>query len=172
MVQQIEGSGERDEEDAMQALIVHDDPTEVQRLRMALARRGFMVAFCNSQEEALGFVRKCVTDLLILKQVIEGRHTTAVALAAERHHPRVSTILLSKRAREDALELFELIPSVTAILSSRPESNVLATLAISAVQNINQPMLVLAPHDRMPRVREIPSQTGAPSFASRRAAVA
>jgi len=153
----------------MQALIVHDDLTESERLRVALSRRGFMVSICTDQETALDFVRRNVTDLLVLKQVIAERHTTSLALAAERHHPRVSTVLLSKRRRADALELFELVPSLCAILGANPESNVLSTIAISAVQSTSQPTLVLAPYDRLPNIRDIPSETGAPPFATRRA---
>ena len=124
--------------DAMQALIVHDNPAEIDRLRSVLARRGFMVSFCTDQEAAVKFVRRSVTDLVVLKQVIDGRHTTSVALAAEHFHSRAATILLSDRKRRDAVELFELIPSLHAVLGLRPESQMLGTLAISAVQSAGQ----------------------------------
>ncbi len=160
----------------MQALIVHDHPAEIDRLRAVLARRGFMVSFCTDQEAAIKFVRRSVTDLLVLKQVIDGRHTTSVALAAEHFHARAATILLSHRQRRDAVELFELIPSLHAVLGLRPESQMLGTLAISAVQSAGQPVLVLGPGTRVepvPALPVVPAKASAPPcFASRRMAVA
>ena len=133
----------------MQALIVHDDPAEIDRLRTALSRRGFMVSHCQNQSEGLQFVRSAVTDLLVLKQVIDGKHTTSVSLAAEHFHPRAATILLSERQRADAVELFELIPSLHAVLGPRPDDQTIGTLALSAVQNTSQPVLVLTARDKV-----------------------
>jgi CheY-like chemotaxis protein len=133
----------------MQALIVHDDPAEIDRLRTGLSRRGFMVSHCQNQSEGLQFVRSAVTDLLVLKQVIDSKHTTSVALAAEHHHPRAATILLSDRQRADAVELFELIPSLQAVLGPRPDDQTIGSLALSAVQDASQPVLVLTAKDKV-----------------------
>ena len=143
----------------MQALIVHDDPSEIDRLRKVLSRRGFMVSYCTNQREAAQFVRHSVTDLLILKQVIDGRHTTSVALAAEYYHPRAATILLSERQRADAVELFELIPSLHAFLGPRPEAQTVGALAVSAVQSASQPVMVMEAHISAAVPLELPGVT-------------
>ncbi len=135
----------------MQALIVHDDFSEVERLGRALSRRGFMVTSSSDQRQAQSYVRRTVTDLLVLKQQIGNRHTTSVALAAEHHNPRTATILMSERPRADAVELFELIPSLQAVLGMEPEAQLLASLGLQAVQNPGETMLVLSPHARLPR---------------------
>lgn len=137
----------------MQARIVHDDAAEVRRVGDALARRGFTVATCACQDSAIAFVRGSIVDIVVLKQVIDGRHTTSVALAAEYHSPRVATILLSTRRRAEAVELFELIPSLNAILGPCPDAHVLAALAVQAVRNPSSNLLILSPEERIARPR-------------------
>lgn len=133
----------------MQALIVHDDPSEVERIRAILARRGFMAACCTGQDDAIAHIRRQPADLLVLKQVIGGRHTTSVALAGEYRNPGLASILLTERNRADAVELFELVPSLFAILGPRPDSPLLASLALQAVEAAIAPVLVLSPASRV-----------------------
>ena len=133
----------------MQALIVHDEMAETQRIGRVLARRGFMVAACSDQTRATRFVRHTTTDLLILKEVIGGRHTTSVALAAEWRNPHAATLLLSERGRADAAELFEMIPTLRAILGRGADVQTLAALAMEAVRNPSQVLLVLDPRSRV-----------------------
>lgn len=135
----------------MQALILTDETAESDRLGRALARRGFMVAAFAEPEPALDFVRTSVTDLVILKQVIGGSHTTSVALAAEYYHPRCASLLLCRRNRVQASELFDHVPSLQAVLGERPDAALLTTLALHAVQNPAETLLVLSPLDRVHR---------------------
>jgi len=133
----------------MQALIVHDDHSEVQRLRGLLGRHGFQTAACTDQAGGLDQMRRMPVDLLVLKQVIGGRHTTSVALAGELRNPALATVLLTERSRQDAVELFELVPSLFAILGPRPEETLLSTLAVQAVEAKVPPVLVLTPSVRV-----------------------
>lgn len=130
----------------MQALILHDDIGEANRLGRILARRGFMVSACADQERATRFVRRTPTDLLILKEVIDGRHTTSVSLAAEYNNPHTATLLLSNRSRSQLVEQFDLLPSLRGILSGQPGAAFLTSLALQAVQSPSQNMLVLVPN--------------------------
>ena len=79
-----------------------------------------MVITCTNQDEAVSLVRRSVTDLVILKDKIETRYTSAVALAAEYNNPQAVTFLLTERSRVQSFELFELVPSLHAVLSARP----------------------------------------------------
>jgi len=151
----------------MQALIVHDDPAEVARIRAVLERRGFLTATCPDQDEAVARIRRLPVDLIVLKQVIGTRHTTAVALAGELRNPGLATILLSARSREDTLELFELVPSLFAILGPRPDGALLSSLALQAVEASLAPVLVLSPEARIRDPHRVPPLL-ASGFASRR----
>ena len=139
----------------MQALIVHDDPAASDRLARALSQRGFMVTQHSDQDQAIDFVRNSVTDLVVLKQVIAGRHTTSVALAAEYHHPSAVTLLLSTRSRAGSVDLFEQIPSLHAILSVHPDPQLVSALGVHAVQNPNAATLVLSPGQRVVRAKPL-----------------
>ena len=130
----------------MQALIVHDELGELDRIGRALSRRGFMVITCTNQDEAVSLVRRSVTDLVILKDKIETRYTSAVALAAEYNNPQAVTFLLTERSRVQSFELFELVPSLHAVLSARPDAQLVAALGLQAVENPTKSTLVLSPH--------------------------
>ncbi len=135
----------------MQAVIVHDDFSEVNRFGRALSRRGFMVTSCSDQQTASQYVRRRVADLLILKHRMEDRYTTSVAPPGEFTNPRIATIVLSDWTRQRALDLFELVPSLHAVLQPAPDADVLAALGVQAVQNPLASLLVLSPQNRIAR---------------------
>ena len=132
----------------MQALIVHDDPLETRRFGRAMLQRGFLVAACGELAKARAFVRQGTTDLLILKHMLANRDTTAVALAAEHYNPKAATILLTARQRTQAIELFDLIPSLQAILGPDADAKLTADVAIQAVRNPSGRVLILSPQSR------------------------
>lgn len=132
----------------MEALIVHDDKRETLAIGKEIQKQGFRVRFCLDQGRAITHVRKIKTDLLVLKQVIGGRHTTGVALAAELNNPSVSTVLLTSRSREDSIEQFELVPSIRAILDADLDPKFLGSLAKQIKQKHNTRTLILSPLDR------------------------
>ena len=135
----------------MQALILHDDFSEVDRIGRALTRRGFMVSSCDNTQDATKFVKTKPTDIVVLKESIDGVFTTGTALAAEWRNPSAVAILISGRSRDRTKELFELVPSLQSILPHGSDPQVIATLALQAVQYPNNSMFVLSPNVRIDR---------------------
>ena len=150
----------------MQALIVHDDISEIQRIRLLLARRGYDVLETSDQAAGVLLARRKTVDLLILKLRIGDKHTSSVALAAEYNNPDVATVLLADGERADLLELFELIPSVKAILPEAPDRILLAALMTTVVDPDATSVLLLTPDHAVPMADVGPDL----SFVSSRAA--
>lgn len=73
-------------------------------------------------------------DVLVLGEALGGRLTHDVALLAECRNPAVATILLSDRPADEAEELWELLPSLHAILGGATPARLVAEVARNAAR--------------------------------------
>lgn len=71
-------------------------------------------------------------DVLVLGEALEGRLAHDVALLAEWRNPQVATVLLSDRPADEAEELWDLLPSLQAILGTDAPARLVAAVAQGA----------------------------------------
>lgn len=154
----------------MQVLILDDNARRQQELRELLEAKGVLVLSATSVGEANTFLRRTIADLVILRHWIDGRASLSVALAAEYYNPGVATLLLSDESREDADELFELLPSMTSLLGEGSQAELVARVALSALTSQMERALVLQPSDRAWH-DDATAKPPLPLFVSRRGAV-
>ncbi|WP_108814662.1 hypothetical protein [Loktanella sp. Alg231-35] len=76
-------------------------------------------------------------DLVVLDERVEGQLTHAIALSGERKNPYQSAIMLTDRPGADSDDLYDLIPSLYALVGTDVKANMLGKLAFSAVSNLD-----------------------------------
>jgi hypothetical protein len=119
----------------MQVMIVEEDATLRTRITGALAPEGVNVLSFGRLGPAKEAARRANVDILVLGESIEGRLASDVALLAEWRNPRLGSILLSDRESDAAEELFDLIPSLQAVLARGTGPRTLARLAIATARS-------------------------------------
>lgn len=125
------------QENPMKALILRADPKTACDTARALIDKGFQTLSVDTQAVAHALIRVDAIDLLVMDERIEGQLTHAIALSGERKNPYLSAILMTDRGREDTDDLFDLIPSLYGLMSSDTTPEMLAKLAMSAVENVD-----------------------------------
>lgn len=116
----------------MKALIVREDPAAAAGCAQALSEEGFQVTCVETQSVARAVTSLGNLDLMIMDETVNGRLTHALALAAERFSPAVTSILISDRSAEDMDELYDLIPSLYGLLDSKVPVSVVRQLSMAA----------------------------------------
>ncbi|TNC70849.1 hypothetical protein [Rubellimicrobium roseum] len=135
----------------MQVMILEEDPTLRTEVAAALAPEGFDILSFGRLGPAKEAARSTALDLLVLGESVEGRLAHDVALLAEWRSPGLGAILLSDRRGDEVEELFELIPSLQAVLGRRTGARTLAQVALSAAQAQSvRPRLAAPPEEAQP----------------------
>lgn len=116
----------------MQAMIVEGDATLRSAIASALARAGFDVTCMADVEEARAHLRSAGVDVLVTAEVVGERLAHDVALLAEWRNPLVASLLLTDREGAELDELFDLLPSLHAIVGRGTPPKTLARLALEA----------------------------------------
>ncbi|MEO1638070.1 MAG: hypothetical protein AAFU41_02330 [Pseudomonadota bacterium] len=120
----------------MKALILRADPDASVATAHALTEKGFQVLCLQSQTVAHALIRIDTLDLLVMEEEVGGQLTHAIALSAERRNPGISAILMTDRASAEIDELYELVPSVYALVGTETPPALLAQLAQSATADM------------------------------------
>jgi hypothetical protein len=117
----------------MQVMVINDDPEVQVRVAKGLMSKGFQVVGMETVARACAYVKIDPVDILITGERVGGRLSHTVALAAECANPMVTTMLLTDRTDPEIEELYELLPSLYALISPRSDPAIVARLALSAV---------------------------------------
>lgn len=117
----------------MQVMVINDDPEVQVRVAKGLMSKGFQVVGMETVARACAYVKIDPVDILITGERVGGRLSHTVALAAECANPMVTTMLLTDRTDPEIEELYDLLPSLYALISPRSDPTVVARLALSAV---------------------------------------
>lgn len=145
----------------MQVLILNQDRAAQAEQSAALGVKGFSVICADTVAAALSEIRKGGIDVLVAAERVQGRLSHSVALSGECRNPWMATILLTDRTDPDVDELFDLLPSVHAILGHGVEATAIARLAFTSVTASIRARAPIMLQDAIE----------APSFASRRPAI-
>lgn len=119
----------------MQIMVMNDDPAVQVRVTKGLMSKGFQVVGMETVSRACAYVKIDPVDILIMGERVSGRLSHTVALAAECANPMVTTMLLTNRVDPEVEELYDLLPSLYALISPQSDPGVVARLALSAVAN-------------------------------------
>ncbi|WP_342076230.1 hypothetical protein [Yoonia sp. SS1-5] len=122
----------------MKALILRDDAEDTAAAAKGLMDKGFQVVCVESRRLAHEMIRVETVDLMVADERIDGRLTHALLLSAERRNPYISTIMLTDRPGREADELYDLIPSLYAQLSTDVTPKLLCCLAMSSIENYDE----------------------------------
>lgn len=155
----------------MQVLVLDDDINRQYAVAHALQERGLFVLRASDAAAANAYLRRTIADVVILRHWIGKRACLSAALAAEYYNPQVVTILLSDQPGGGSDELFELIPSLSALLGEATPPALIADLAVSAVAPRKKEALVLGREDRIWPEPKRPTLPDVPVFVSRRSGV-
>lgn len=167
----------------MKALILRRNAKAAVATAHALTEKGFQILSVDTLAVAHSLIRIDTIDLLVMDERIEGQLTHAIALSAERRNPYLSAIFCTDRAREDTEDLYELVPSLYALVGSDTAPELLGQLALSSISNLDEirarvaqnatddqaeeadadDLLVLEASDLVPP--EDDTESGAPSYA-------
>ena len=138
----------------MFALVIENDPSRLAPLATALADRGYRVVTAGRVEDAQILARGIAFDVIVQSETLGSRLTHAALLSAARRNPDLSAIVLTNRGREDADELFEMLPNLYGLLPGDAALELILTFvdaaqAIGPVRVGARPMpLVLTTPDR------------------------
>lgn len=119
----------------MQVLVMHDDVDVQIAASKRLMSKGFQVIGLETVARACDYVKRDPVDILLLGDRVGGRLSHSVALAAECANPMVTTMILTERRDTEIDELYELLPSLYALISPKVEASTIAQLALTAVAN-------------------------------------
>lgn len=117
----------------MHVLIVEEFVPRLEALSIALIKTGFMVSSAMSPKMARSYIQQGAVDVLVLPEMLYGRRVHSLALLAEHQNPRVATILMTNRSDPDTDELFDLLPSVHAMVARRSTPQLVAQLVRASV---------------------------------------
>ncbi len=135
------------QENPMKALILRADPDASCDTARALIDKGFQILTVDTQAVAHALIRVDAIDLLVMDERIEGQLTHAIALSGERKNPNLSAILLTDRGRDETDDLFDLIPSLYGMIGSDAASELVAQLAVAAVEKQSTASVMSAQED-------------------------
>ncbi len=121
----------------MKALILRNDAQSAIATSGALADKGFQILCVDSLTVAHTLIGIDTIDLLVMDERVNGQLTHAVALSGERKNPYQSAIMLTDRPGADSDDLYDLIPSLYALLGTDVSPGLLGKLAFSAVSNLD-----------------------------------
>jgi hypothetical protein len=122
----------------MKALILRNNTDAAIGTARALVDKGFQVLCVETLAVAHALIRVDTIDLLVMDERVEGQLTHSIALSGERRNPYLSAILLTDRIGEEMDDLYELIPSLYALVGADTAPGLLGKLSISAVSNKEQ----------------------------------
>ncbi|WP_052700870.1 hypothetical protein [Loktanella sp. S4079] len=128
----------------MKALIMRNDPFAAAATARVFVEKGFQILCVDRHDVAAALVRMDVVDLLVMDEAFDGRLTHALALSAERANPYVSTILVTERIGARADELYDLIPSLHALVGASADAGLLGRLGVASVTNRDVAMARIA----------------------------
>lgn len=122
----------------MKALILRNDADASLATAQALIDKGFQILSVDTQTVAHALIRVDTVDLLVMDEQVGGQLTHAIALSGERRNPYLSAIFVTDRTSEDTNDLYELIPSLYALVGGDTTPELLGLLAQSAVTNVEE----------------------------------
>lgn len=117
----------------MRALILRHDPFAAIASARALIDKGFQILCVDTRAAAEMLVRSDTIDLLVMDEHVQGEMTHTIALSGERQNPYISAILMTDRAREETDDLYDLIPSLYALVGGETAPNLIGQLAVASV---------------------------------------
>lgn len=120
----------------MKALILRNDSDAAVTSSQALLDKGFQILCVEKRDVAETLIRMETIDLLVMDEELDGCLTHTIALSAERKNPYISSIIVTERAREETDDLYDLIPSLYALIGQNTSSHIVGQLALSSVANI------------------------------------
>jgi ActR/RegA family two-component response regulator len=126
------------QENPMKAMILRDDAADAVQTSRILASKGFQTLCVTSRDIAQAMIRADVIDLMVMDERIGTQLTHTLALSAERRNPFVSTIIMTDQGAGATDELYELIPSLYALIGTRTEAEVLGKVFLAAVANTEE----------------------------------
>ncbi len=121
----------------MKALILRNDAQTAIATTRALADKGFQILCVDSLTVAHTLIGIDTIDLVVMDERVKGQLTHAVALSGERKNPYQSAIMLTDRPGADSDDLYDLIPSLYALVGMDVSADLLGKLALSAVSNLD-----------------------------------
>jgi hypothetical protein len=116
----------------MQVMVLEQDQFFQAQLASALMGKGFQVICVDNVGAAENFIRLDFIDILVFGERLEGKLSHSVALLAECKNPLVNAVLLTDRTGNDIDELFDLLPSVYAILGRKVTPAVVAQVVLAS----------------------------------------
>lgn len=149
----------------MKALILRNDPQAAIATAHALTDKGFQILSVDTLAVAHALIRIDTIDLLVMDEDVEGQLTHAIALSAERKNPYVSAIFLTDRTHEVTNDLYDLIPSLYALVGNDTAPGLLGQLALSSVSNLDDVAARVAQNAAVD-LGELDDEKNAPSFAA------
>ncbi|NAZ35457.1 hypothetical protein [Rubellimicrobium sp. CFH 75288] len=129
---------------AQNALLIIDDLGVRQDLAGALREAGLAVEAASDRPEAEGLARRGGLSLLLASECFGGRSVQTLVLLAEWCSPLVATVLLCDRPDRMQPELFDLLPSLQAVLPrSLPAAEVARLARLAAAPSESEPARLL-----------------------------
>jgi len=122
----------------MKALILRNDADASLATAQALIDKGFQILSVDTQTVAHALIRVDTVDLLVMDERVGGQLTHAIALSGERRNPYLSAILLTERSGEETNDLYDLIPSLYALVGENTDAELLGRLAYASVANVEE----------------------------------
>ncbi|MDX8348331.1 imidazoleglycerol-phosphate dehydratase [Cognatiyoonia sp. IB215446] len=117
----------------MRALILRHDPIAAVASSRALIEKGFQILCVDTRAAAEMLVRSDTIDLLVMDEKVQGEMTHAVALSGERKNPYISAILMTDRSRDETDDLYDLIPSLYALVGVDTAPSLVGQLALASL---------------------------------------
>ncbi|MCC7319618.1 MAG: response regulator [Rubellimicrobium sp.] len=117
----------------MQVMVLDEEPLHAAHLARALMARGLQVICVDSIAAAEALVRLGLFDLLILAERVQGHLSHRIALMADCGGRSIPSVIVTDRQGDDVAELFELIPSVYAVMGRDTQPAMVAKIAVAAL---------------------------------------
>jgi hypothetical protein len=122
----------------MKALILRADAATAVETAHLLAQKGFQTLCVASRDIAHAMIRADVIDLMVMDERVGGQLTHTLALSAERRNPYVSTIILTDEGADTTDDLYDLLPSLYALVGTGVTARMLGQLVLAAVANLDE----------------------------------
>ncbi|WP_341368228.1 hypothetical protein [Yoonia sp. BS5-3] len=129
----------------MKALILRNQPDAAIANAQALLGQGFQILHVENRDVAETLIRMDRIDLLVMDEELDGCLTHTIALSAERKNPYISSIIVTDRSREETDDLYDLIPSLYALVGHNTSPQIVGQLALSSMHDVD---------DRREKVRQ------------------
>ena len=148
----------------MKALILRQNAVSTAAISQALADKGFQILCVDTLAAAHALIRMETVDLLVMDERVEGQLTHAIALSGERKNPYLSAIILTDRPGMECDDLYELIPSLYALIGAETVADLIGKLAISAVSSVDEIAVRIARQDEVEQEEEQAAQEAEAMF--------